>query len=244
MNWRRAGRSRSTGEHAFPHAFTTRLPSGDQDIDFHARIRYELTPDPDQQPALHPHAVARSLLRDHCASATTAVAALDLDEANDRANEALSRPITADPRLTVTGAAEVGLRASARRLARRNLAVQHRLHEAEYAQTVHLEHLRQRLTDPGLGLAWWIDQHAATLWATSRPGQSAADLVAAFDALHTAMARRSLHRRVDPATLVHARVDEILAVLEDPMIAPRAAEVLEQLVSVIHDAQRQPTPTP
>ncbi len=195
--------------------------------------------DPDQQPVLHPHAVARSLLRHHCGRATSMVAALDLEDANDRANQALSHPITADSRLIVTGVAEVSLRAAARRLARRNLAAQRRLHDAEHAKTVHLEHLRQRLADRALGLAWWIDQHAETMWGTSQPGHTAADLVAAFDTVHTAMARRSLHFREDQTALVHARVDEILAVLEDPTVAPRAAAVLEQLVSIFHDAQRR-----
>lgn len=241
MRWRRAetGDPRPTKGSTFPHAFTTRLPSSDQGVNFHVRIGYKLTLDPDQQPALHPHAVARSLLRHHCGRAVGAVAALDLEDANDRANQALSHPITADPRLTVVGVADVSLLAVARRLARRNAAAQQRLHDAEHAQTVHLQYLRQRLTDPGLGLAWWVDQHAATLWATSHPGHTAADLVAAFDTLHTALTRRSLDARPDQAILVHARVDEILAILEDPTIAPRAAAVLEQLVSVFRDAQPQ-----
>ena len=241
MRWRRAGsgRPQPAREFEFPHAFTTRLPSNDQGIDFHVRIGYDLTPNGDQQPALHPHAVARTLLRHYCGRATSAAPALDLEDANDRANQALSQPITADARLSVTGVADVSLDAAARRLARRNQAAQQRLHDAEHAQTVHLEHLRRRLTDPGLGLAWWLDQHAATLWATSHPGHTAADLVAAFDALHTAVTRRPLDARLDQTTLVHARVDEILAILEDPTIAPRAAAVLEQLVSVLRDAQPQ-----
>ncbi|MFD7224495.1 hypothetical protein ACFV9P_26315 [Streptomyces sp. NPDC059892] len=202
---------------------------------FTALLAYTFTPPPEQkEPPLHPHAVARSHLREQASLITSDFRPLDFREAEDAVNTMLAAPLHSEPRLVIEAGAHLSLDDETEALAQRQEHTEQRLVAADHDESVRLDLLRTRLLDPRLGLVSWLDRHADLLPTPAAPDNQAAEVISAFDVVHAALLRRLTgHVRADSA-LVHARVDELLAALENPATAERAAGILEQLVQVIH----------
>jgi hypothetical protein len=150
----------------------------------------------------------------------------------------LSEPLRSEPRLTITAVVNLTLDAESESLAQRQERSERQLIALEHDESVRIDLLRTRLLDPHLGLVAWLDRHTDSLWSPDAPGDRATAALASFEAIRTALLRRGNGPEQAGTALVRARVDELLATLEDPTTADRAAGVLEQLVQVIHGESR------
>lgn len=223
-----------------PQQFTTLLKSLRASLYFTAAFEYEAVPAPGlHEPPLHPHAVARSHLREQASDITQTYLPQAWKEAEDAVNTLLSQPLCSEPRLIITAGVSLSLDTETETLSRRQEQAERQLVSADHDETVRLDLLRTRLLDPCLGLMSWLDRHTDTLNAPDHPADTAAAVIASFTAVHTALLRDTGAQA--QTALVRARVDELLATLENPKTAQRAAQVLEQLVHIIHSEGRPPT---
>ncbi|TMU98243.1 hypothetical protein [Streptomyces sp. DASNCL29] len=95
-----------------------------------------------------------------------------------------------------------------------------------------------RRLDPQLGLLWWFDRHAGWLYVPDAPESQTSAVLTAYRERRAALLRDQGEAPAVQSALARARVDELLTMLEGPETAGRAAEILEQLVQIIHGKTR------
>nr|BFD92546.1 hypothetical protein KitaXyl93_39060 [Kitasatospora sp. Xyl93] len=223
----------------FPYRFDARLESSRRALWFAATVEYSFTVVANLAvPPLHPHAVARSLLRRQAQRVSREFLPGDVEAAQDAINAYLSDKLEADPRIAVTARVRLSLEPDiAEEVERQKLAERQRSME-EHLESVRLNILRERLVDEALGLPWWIDRYADLMFMAGDPKVKAEAVITAFRSVQTALRHEHRELIADEKDVVLARVDELLRVLEDPTTAVRAAGVLEQLVHAIHGNTR------
>ncbi|MFF1688625.1 MULTISPECIES: hypothetical protein [unclassified Streptomyces] len=213
--------------------FLTRLESADRGLCFEARFTYEWQPVAGTGPLLHGDAVAQTLMGGAAAAVARGYEIFSLGAAQAAVNASLSREISADPRLLVTGLADLTITEETAAAARgRRQAVEH-LRAEEAVTTEQLEILRERLLDHRLGLAWWIHRYADLQFAAGDPAAKAEAVVSAFETLTRAMRADRADALPDGKSMIRARVEELLTALEDPATAQRAADLLEVIIRTL-----------
>ncbi|WP_158897286.1 hypothetical protein [Streptomyces hygroscopicus] len=216
--------------------FTSQLDSLRPGLRFTATITYEFSLGSDMP--YHPHATARSHLREQARRIAIKYRPLDVEDAEDAVNAALSKPLRTDPRMAISAHVSLALDERTVLIARRQEQTELDLLTADHEESVRLDLLRARMLDPRLGLLWWLDRHAGWLYAPDAPEQRTSAVLAAFRELRAALLRDQGEAPAVQSALVRARVDELLTMLEDPETAGRAAEILEQLVQIIYGKTR------
>ncbi|MFJ8437098.1 hypothetical protein ACIQ9P_37965 [Kitasatospora sp. NPDC094019] len=190
---------------------------------------------------VHPHALARSLLRVEAERVSRRFPPLETAEAEDAINAKLAAPVVTDPRLTISGVVRLSLDAETTEFARQEELAERRIWLDEQRETARLIALRERLANDALGLTWWIDKYADLQFATGDPEAKAEGVIQAFTAIRAALRREQIELMSNERDLVLARVDELLTALEDPGTGARAAGLLEQLVHILHSDAHQPS---
>lgn len=222
--WRervRAGQPRR-----FERTCSARVDSADTGLYFDALLLYGWTvADGAEDRILHPDEVARSLLVGAVRAATERYPVLHVQEAEWSANERLSKEITTDDRLSVRGRVRLSIPVATEAQARARFLARERAHLEEAEHTARLEVLRERLAAPGLGLVWWLDRHDSAQ-GTTNPKQWTRELVESYEEMAAALSRDRAAVETDEGALLRARVEEALALVEDPEAAKRFAYYL------------------
>ncbi|NKZ00016.1 hypothetical protein [Nocardiopsis alborubida] len=222
--WRervRAGEARR-----FEHTCSARVDSADSGLYFDALLFYEWTVAVGaEERILHPDEVARSLLVGAVRAATERYPVLHVREAEWSANERLSKAIVTDDRLIVRGRVRLSVPVATEAQARARFLARERVHLEETEHTARLEVLRERLSAPGLGLVWWLDRHDPA-WGTTNPKQWTRELIESYEELAAALRRDCAAVETDEGALLRARIEEALALAEDPGAAKRFASYL------------------
>lgn len=212
---------------------TARVDSADAGLYFEAALSYEWTlVERAEERILHPDEVARSLLVGTVRAATAEYPVLHVDEAEWAANRDLSREITADERITVRGHVCLGVpvEVEAQARARYRASEQVRLREVE--RTARLEVLQELLMSKGLGLVWWLERHEGPS-ADMGPKQWTRELIESYEGLAAALRRDHASTETEEDALLRSRVEEALALVEDPEVAGRFARHLGDYVARI-----------
>lgn len=221
--------------------FPTRLDSADRALCFEARFTFEWKLVLGTGPLLHGDAVAQTLVRGAAAAVASQFEIFSVQAAQAAVNSALSREISTDPRLLVTGVAELSISEETAAAARGRRQAVEQLRAEEAVVTEQLEILRERLLDRRLGLAWWIHRYADLQFSAGDPAAKAKAVVAAFEALTTAMRADHADALPEEKSMIRARVDELLSALEDPVTARRAADLLEAIIHTMAPAKASDT---
>ncbi|MCT9107024.1 hypothetical protein N4G69_15510 [Streptomyces mirabilis] len=213
--------------------FSTRLKSADRGLCFDARFTYEWRPVAETGPLLHGDAVAQTLMGSAAAAVARRYEIFLVGAAQAAVNSALSREMSADPRLLVTGVAALSITEETAAAARGRRQAAERLWADEAVTTEKLEILRERLLDHRLGLAWWIDRFADLQFAAGNPATKAEAVVSAFETLTRALRADRADAVPDEKSMIRARVEELLTALEDPVTGQRAADLLEVIIRTL-----------
>lgn len=216
--------------------FPTLLESADRGLCFDARFKYEWNPVAGTGPLLHGDAVAQTLIGSAAVAVTKRYGIFSVGAAQAAVNSALSREISVDPRLLVTGVAALSITEETAAAARGRRQAVERLQAEEAVTTEQLEILRERLLDHRLGLAWWIDHYADLQFAAGDPAAKAEAVVSAFETLTRALRADRADAVPDEKSMIRARVEELLTTLEDPATGQRAADLLEVIIRTLMPA--------
>lgn len=215
----------------FEHTCSAHVESADAGLHFNVALSYGWTiADGAEERVLHPDEVARTLLVEAVRTATERYPVLHVHEAQWSANECLSKKIITDDRLAVTGHVELSLSAATEAQARARYRARERVHLEEAERTARLEVLQERLATPGLGLAWWLDRHAPSE-GTAHPKQWTRELIESYEELATALRRDRTDVETEEGALLRARVEEALALAEEPEAAERFAYYLGEYMT-------------
>ncbi|MFL1431741.1 MULTISPECIES: hypothetical protein [unclassified Nocardiopsis] len=220
------------GRRPFDRACAARVDSADPGLYFEASLSYGWTLREGADPILHPDEVARSLLVGAVRTATAGYPVLHVGEARSAANRELSREITTDDRITVSGHVRLGITAEteARARARHFAAERVRLEEAE--RTVRLQILREQVLSQGLGLVWWLERNG-TPQGVDSPQRWTRELIESHGELTAALRREQAVTGTEEGALLRARVEEALALVQDPETAGRLARHLGDYIACI-----------
>lgn len=228
-NWReriRAGRALS-----FSRECSARGDSADAGLYFDAAFSYGWsTTEGAEERLLHPAQVARSLLVGVVRAATERYPVLHVQEAEWSANQHLSEEIRTDSRLSITGRVRLSVSVATEAQARTRFRAREQVYLKEAEQTARLEVLRERVSNRGLGLVWWLDQHDPAQ-GTTNPKQWTRDLIESYEELATALRRDRATTETEESALLRARVEETLAFVEDPDNAKRFAYYLGEYMT-------------
>lgn len=215
-------------------SFPTVLDSADRGLHFEATCTYSWEPaDTDTAPLLYGDAAARTLLRDAAAATAIGHPVLRPADAEAAINAELSDGIRTEPRLVVRGTVTLRVSDEVLTAAHRRVRLTEEQHEKEVVETARLEALRERLLDRGLGLAWWIDRFADVQYVAGDPAARTTSVIQAYRTLADALRAESIDVQADDKSVIRARVEELLAVLEDPTTGKRAANLLEEVIRTL-----------
>lgn len=129
--------------------FPTRLESADRGLCFDTRFTYEWKPVDGSGPLLHGDAVAQTLIGSAAAAAARRYEIFSVSAAQAAVNSPLTREISADPRLLVTGEAALSITEETVAAARGRRRAVEQLRAEEAVTTEQLEILRERCSTAG-----------------------------------------------------------------------------------------------
>lgn len=224
----------------FPYRFTSFPESADRGLCFRADIAYRWRLLDGGGRLLQPDAVARSLLADTVAEAVARFPALSAEGAQTAAQGRLSEEIEDGDRLAVAGEVRLHLDPGVEAEARERASAAQRVRMREAAETARLEEVRNRFLQPDVAMAWWLERFADDVFTAQDPESQAQapehKVRSAIGALrHLASVPRAEAGREDLLVPqgIRARVDELLAVLEDPHQRSAAVVLLEAHLDLI-----------
>ncbi|MCI4061489.1 hypothetical protein MRQ36_02410 [Micromonospora sp. R77] len=137
------------------------------------------------------------------------------ERAEDAVNVELCRDVCdAEARIRISGSGRISVCRAARRAMRRRSAEEDALHTAFARETVQLRMLQRRLTDPALGLVWWVDRYADLQFAAGDPKAKVISILAAFQTLRET-ADDADDRDAEPRVQIRRAAEEILNGVED-----------------------------
>ncbi|WP_088999644.1 hypothetical protein [Micromonospora echinofusca] len=202
----------------------------DQGLHYDVRLRYSWRPNPDclrDQPRM-PDPLARHILRETVRRIAGQYRLFEHGRAEDAVNAELCRDVCdAEARILISGSGRISVSRAARRAMRRRTAEEDALHTAFARETVQLRMLQRRLTDPALGLVWWVDRYADLQFAAGDPKAKVTSIVAAFQTLRETLDDAD-DGDAEPRVQIRRAVEEILAGVEDPDTLVLAMEMLHR----------------
>lgn len=211
---------------------TARVDSADAGLYFEASLSYGWTVEEGAGRILHPDEVARSLLVGAVRAATAEYPVLHVDEAQNAANRELSREITTDDRITVSGHVSLDISAHTEALARARRLAAERVRLEETERIARLRVLREQVLSRDLGLMWWLERNGTPQGADS-PLRWTREVIESHGALVSALRREHAAMETEEGALLRARVEEALALMEEPETAARFARHLGDYIAHI-----------
>ncbi|MGQ4486801.1 hypothetical protein ACN6LM_003641 [Streptomyces sp. SAS_281] len=199
-------------------SFSASLESGDRGLHYDAVIRYRwwlnldsLAPRP-----LLPDAMVRNLLREELGGVARSYRVLDRSAAQDAMNALLSRELW-DGEGRVRTEAHVRLRIPkpTRRVALQRAEEETALRSSYARESVKLDLLLDRLTDPALGPVWWVNRYADLQLAAGDPKAKVESILGAFAELQKSLHAAKLDQATDEKILVRRKIEEVFKIIED-----------------------------
>ncbi|WP_017557072.1 hypothetical protein [Nocardiopsis baichengensis] len=217
----------------FPHRFSTFPESADRGLFFRADIAYRWRLLDGGARLLQPGAVARSLLADTIAEAVARFPALSAQDAQTAAQGRLSEEIEDGDHLAVAGEVRLHLDPGVEAEARERASAAQRVRMREAAETARLEEVRNRFLQPDVAMAWWLERFADDVFTAQDPEDKVRSAVGAFRELASVLRTGAGQEDLRVPRGIRARVDELLAVLEDPHQRSAAVALLEMHLDLI-----------
>ncbi|MCM3821470.1 hypothetical protein ACP4TB_24665 [Streptomyces sp. DR3-1] len=212
-------------------SFSTSLESKDRGLHYRAVIRYRwrLNLDSPAPRPLAPDALARYLLREELGSLARTYPLLQPDAAEDAMNAALSQELwDQEKRLQVEGRVRIRVSKSIREAAQQRAEGELTLRSAHARETVELDLLLERLTDPTLGLVWWVSRYADLQFAAGDPKEKVASILSAFKQLRETLHTAKIDQTADEKLLVRRKIEEVFSVVEDEESLSLALQVMNR----------------
>lgn len=212
-------------------SFSASLESKDQGLCYRAVIRYRwsLNHDSSAPPPLLPDALARNILREELAGVAVRYRLLDCSAAQDAMNSLLSRELCDDEeRIRTEAHVRLRLPKPTRRAALQRHEEEAALHSAHARESVRLDLLLDRLTDPALGPVWWLDRYADLQFAAGDPKAKVESMLDAFTQLQKALIIAKTDRIADERLLARRKIEEIFTVIEDGESLSLALQVMNR----------------
>ncbi|MFI2661776.1 hypothetical protein [Micromonospora carbonacea] len=211
-------------------AFSMYPETLDEGLHYDVRVRYSWRPNPDfrHDPPRMPDPLARHVVRETVRRVASQYRLFEYRRAEDAVNAELCRDLCdAEARILISGSGRISVSRAARREMRRRSAEEDALHSAFARETVQLRMLQLRLTDPALGLIWWVNRYADLQFAAGDPRAKVTSVIAAFQTLRETLADAD-DRDAEPRVQIRRAVEEIVAGVEDPDTLVLAMEMLHR----------------
>ncbi|GAA2230319.1 hypothetical protein GCM10010360_62260 [Streptomyces nogalater] len=154
---------------------------------------------------------------------------LDRAAAADAMNSALSQELgDHGQRIRVEGRVRIRVPKPMREAAMRRAEEEEALRSAHARETVELELLLDRLTDPVLGPVWWVSRYADLQFATGDPKQKVDSVLGAFRQLQETLHAARIDQTSDEKLLVRRKIEEVFSVIEDKETLSLALQVMNR----------------
>ncbi len=212
-------------------SFSASLESKDRGLHYRAVIRYRwwLNHDSPAPRPLAPDGMARYLLREELMRAARAYRVLDRAAAEDAMNSKLGQEISDhEQRLWVVGHVRIRVPKPTRETALRRAAEEEALRSAHARETVELDLLLDRLTDPALGPVWWVRRYADLQFATGDPETKVKSVLKAFKELQETLHVARIDQTSDEKLLVRRKIEEVFSIIEDEESLSLALQVMNR----------------
>ncbi|ANZ17795.1 hypothetical protein SNOUR_22610 [Streptomyces noursei ATCC 11455] len=212
-------------------SFSASLESKDRGLHYRAVIRYRwwLNPDSPAPRPLAPDEMARYLLREELTRVARTYRLLDRAAAADAMNSVLGQELSDhEQRLWVVGHVRIRVPKPTREAALRRAAEEEVLRSAHARETVELDLLLDRLTDPVLGPVWWVSRYADLQFATGDPKQKVVSVLGAFKELQKTLHAARIDQTSNEKLLVRRKIEEVFNVIEDKESLSLALQVMNR----------------
>ncbi|MFH8291244.1 hypothetical protein [Streptomyces sp. NPDC018059] len=206
--WRKSGR----------RSFSVPLESRDRGLYYRALVRYEwrLNPDSTMPCPRDPGALVRDLLREELADVARNHRLLHSAIAEDAMNAVLCQTLWDDERrVQVEGSVRIRVAKQAKEAALCRAEEETALRTAYARETVELDLLLDRLSDPVLGPVWWVSRYADLQFAVGDPEKKVKSVLGAFGELQKNLYAARIDQITDEKRRVRRKIDEVFSVIED-----------------------------
>lgn len=214
-------------------SFTASLETGDFDLRYGALFRYSWRLNPDSRGAqpIAPNALARHVLREIGSAEAIRYRLFDCERAEDAINALLCDELS-DPedRILIEGSVRLAVPKSARAIMEDRMAEEVEIRSVFARETIQLELLLDRLTDPSIGPVWWVNRYADIQFATGDPKAKVTSVLEAFAELRRVLDAASANKTADPQLRVRRKLDEIFTVIEDPQALSLALDLMNRFL--------------
>ncbi|MGW1074245.1 hypothetical protein [Streptomyces sp. NPDC002537] len=212
-------------------SFSASLESKDHGLHYRAIIRYRwrLNLDSPAPRPLSPDALARHLLREELESVARTYPLLQPAAAEDAMNSVLSQELwDHEKRLRVEGRVRIRVSKPTRGAALQRTKGEMALRSAHARETVELDLLLERLTDPALGPVWWVSRYADLQFAAGDPKEKVKSVLCAFKQLQETLHTAKIDQTANEKLLVRRKIEEVFSVVEDEESLSLALQVMNR----------------
>ena len=216
----------------------------DPGLYYNVRLRYCWRANPASLQPLPrmPDALARHVLGRTVSGTAARYRLFQHRSAQDAINADLCQDITdAENRIFISASARVLVPRDQQRAMRRRTTEENALRAVFARETVELQLLLCRLTDPTLGPVWWMNHYADLQFAAGDPAAKATSIVNAFKTLRQTLADDG--RDTEPKARLRRTMAEIVADVENPDALMLAMDLLQRTLQQTgfarHKAQEQ-----
>lgn len=199
-------------------SFSVPLESRDRGLYYSALIRYEwrLNPDSEAPRPRDPEALVRDLLREDLADVARNHRLLHSAIAEDAINAVLCQVLRDDEqRVQVEGSVRIRVPKQVKKAALRIAEEEAALRAAYARETVELDLLFDRLSDPVLGPVWWVKRYADLQFAAGDPEKKVKSVLRAFEELQEKLHAARIDQITDEKRRVRRKVDEVFRLIDD-----------------------------
>ncbi|WP_399094096.1 hypothetical protein ACGH2B_24955 [Streptomyces sp. BBFR2] len=232
-------------------SFSACLESKDYGLHHRAMIRYRWRMNlesPAPRP-LAPDGLARNLLREELGGVARTYPLLQSAAAEDAMNSALSHELwDHEKRIRVEGRVRIRVSRPIRKVALQRIEGEMALRSAHARETVELDLLLDRLTDPALGPVWWVSRYADLQFAAGDPEEKIKSVLCAFKQLQETLHAAEIDQTADEKLLVRRKIEEVFSVVEDEESLSLALQVMNRTLDHLgvngsgQTAQNGPSP--
>ncbi|MQS02829.1 hypothetical protein [Streptomyces alkaliterrae] len=138
-----------------------------------------------------------------------------------------------EKRLRVEGRVRVHISKPTREMALQRADGETALRSAHARETVELELLLERLTDPALGPVWWVRRYADLQFAAGDPKEKVESVLSAFKQLQETLHAAKIDQTADEKLLVRRKIDEVFSVVEDEESLSLALQVMNRTLDLM-----------
>ncbi|MEV6038448.1 hypothetical protein AB0L65_45380 [Nonomuraea sp. NPDC052116] len=156
---------------------------------------------------------------------------LDRDAAQDAINAALGQGVQDDEhRVRIEAHVQLRVPKSEKTVALQRIDEETAIRTAHARETVELDLLLSRLTDPALGPVWWVTRYADLQFAAGDPEKKIKSVLAAFNELRNVLHSAEVDRTPDLQLLVRLKIHEVFSAIQDERSLLFAMELMNRIL--------------